>query len=49
MLAQLDQRHDELLSRLEVLNEQILAALAELVPAERGEEVDQVARRPMAA
>jgi hypothetical protein len=34
-LAQLDARHDELLSRLDDLNQRILAALAELVPADQ--------------
>lgn len=40
LLAQLDARHDELLSRLEDLNERILAALAELVPTDRGMQID---------
>jgi hypothetical protein len=32
LLAQIDAKHDELLVRLDDLNERILAALAELVP-----------------
>lgn len=39
LLAQLDARHDELLSRLEDLNERILASLAELLPTERIEPI----------
>ncbi|MEX2171788.1 MAG: hypothetical protein WD851_20885 [Pirellulales bacterium] len=39
LLAQLDARHDELLTRLEDLNERILAALAELMPTERGKPI----------
>ena len=34
LLAQLDARHDDLLTRLEDLNERILAALAELMPSQ---------------